>query len=81
MSNRLWKYQPGANCAEPITARDARAIAWQGMDGIVVVSAENEIVAYRRANQWATLEARDDVGDLGLDWEILGGSAAVLIEY
>ena len=81
MASRLWKYEPGANCAEPVTVQQARAIGWDGGAPPIVVEAPDEATAYRRASQWAAADGHDDVGDLGLDWEKLGGVYAVLVEY
>lgn len=80
MATSYWRYESGANRAEPITAAAARGLAWKGCEGPIVVEADDEATAYRMANQWDGQDEQDDIGDLGLDWRQLNGHA-VLIEY
>ena len=66
---RYWKFTSGANCAEPITAREAAKIGADGtMGSTIVVRAKTEAEAYRIGAEWTALDGSDDVGDNAVCW-------------
>ena len=78
--NRLWKVDVDAHTVDRITLKEAQRLAWPGHGVPSVVEAENHDEATRIAKAWEEKDPRGDTEDMMLDWTLLGGGRAVLVE-